>query len=148
MISGAGESKARRPSSSAAAATAAKPARQTVLIIDDETQLFWLALTFIPLLLILWKVALPKVGAVLAARAARIAGDLERAAKLRDEAKDVLERYEATLKEAHATARDSLRATAQALAAESARRHAELAHSDDLEMLEITLPAEFPTATG
>ncbi|HEV2740722.1 MAG TPA: cupin domain-containing protein [Candidatus Elarobacter sp.] len=26
-------------------------------------------------------------------------------------------------------------------------RHAELAHSDDLEMLEITLPAEFPTAT-
>ena len=61
------------------------------------TQLFWLALTFIPLLLILWKVALPKVGAVLAARAARIAGDLERAAKLRDEAKDVLERYEATL---------------------------------------------------
>jgi quercetin dioxygenase-like cupin family protein len=27
-------------------------------------------------------------------------------------------------------------------------RHTELAHSDDLEMLEITLPAEFPTATG
>jgi len=26
-------------------------------------------------------------------------------------------------------------------------RHQELAHSDDLEMLEITLPAEFPTAT-
>jgi quercetin dioxygenase-like cupin family protein len=26
-------------------------------------------------------------------------------------------------------------------------RHAELAHSDDLEMLEITLPAEFPTQT-
>jgi len=26
-------------------------------------------------------------------------------------------------------------------------RHTELAHSDDLEMLEITLPAEFPTAT-
>ena len=27
-------------------------------------------------------------------------------------------------------------------------RHAELAHSDDLEMLEITLPAEFRTANG
>jgi quercetin dioxygenase-like cupin family protein len=26
-------------------------------------------------------------------------------------------------------------------------RHVELAHSDDLEMLEITMPAEFPTAT-
>ena len=26
-------------------------------------------------------------------------------------------------------------------------RHSEVAHSDDLEMLEITLPAEFPTAT-
>jgi len=91
------------------------------------TQLFWLALTFIPLFLILWKVALPKVGAVLAERAARIAGDLETAARLRDEAKEALGRYEATLKEAHAKARDSLRETAQALAAESAERHAELA---------------------
>ena len=27
-------------------------------------------------------------------------------------------------------------------------RHVELAHSDDLEMLEITLPAEFPTTTA
>ena len=92
------------------------------------TQLFWLALTFIPLFLILWKVALPKVGAVLAARAARIAGDLETAARLRDEAKEALERYEATLKEAHERARESLHATARALAAENAKRHAELAH--------------------
>lgn len=27
-------------------------------------------------------------------------------------------------------------------------RHVEIAHSDDLEMLEITLPAEFPTAAA
>jgi quercetin dioxygenase-like cupin family protein len=27
-------------------------------------------------------------------------------------------------------------------------RHREIAHSDDLEMLEITAPAEFPTMTG
>jgi len=27
-------------------------------------------------------------------------------------------------------------------------RHREIAHSDDLEMLEITSPAEFPTVTG
>jgi quercetin dioxygenase-like cupin family protein len=27
-------------------------------------------------------------------------------------------------------------------------RHAELGHSDDVEMLEITLPAQFPTQTG
>ena len=27
-------------------------------------------------------------------------------------------------------------------------RHREIAHSDDLEMLEITAPAEFPTVTG
>jgi quercetin dioxygenase-like cupin family protein len=27
-------------------------------------------------------------------------------------------------------------------------RHAELGHSDDIEMLEITLPAQFPTHTG
>lgn len=93
------------------------------------SQIFWLALTFIPLFVILWKVALPRVAAVLAAREARIAADLDKAARLRDEAKAVLQHYEATLKEAHETARQHLKVTADAAAAESARRHAELAHT-------------------
>jgi len=91
------------------------------------TQLFWLALTFIPLFLILWKVALPRVAAVIEARSARIAADLDQAARLRDEAKAVLEHYEATLKDAHEKGRASLRKMAEEMAAEGARRHAELA---------------------
>ncbi|HYB58499.1 MAG TPA: F0F1 ATP synthase subunit B' [Alphaproteobacteria bacterium] len=91
------------------------------------SQLFWLALTFIPLFFILWKVALPRVAAVIEARNARIAADLDQAAMLRDEAKAVLERYEATLKDAHEKGRASLRKTAEEMAADSAKRHAELA---------------------
>ena len=91
------------------------------------TQLFWLALTFIPLFLILWKVALPKVGAVIAAREARIRDDLAEATRLRDEAGRARARYEATLKEAHEKGREQLRRTAEELAAQGAKRHAELA---------------------
>ncbi|HXQ67637.1 MAG TPA: F0F1 ATP synthase subunit B' [Alphaproteobacteria bacterium] len=91
------------------------------------SQLFWLALTFIPLFFILWKVALPRVAAVIEARNARIAADLDQAARLRDEAKAVLEHYEATLKDAHEKGRASLRKTAEEMAAASAKRHAELA---------------------
>ena len=93
------------------------------------SQLFWLALTFIPLFLILWKVALPRVAAVIEARNARISADLDRAAMLRDEAAAVLEHYEATLKDAHEKGRASLRKTAEEMAAESAKRHAELARA-------------------
>ena len=91
------------------------------------SQLFWLALTFIPLFLVLWKVALPKVAAVIAAREARIRDDLAEASRLRDEAKEAEARYEATLKEAHERAREELRRAAQALAVEAAERHAQLA---------------------
>ncbi len=90
------------------------------------SQLFWLVLTFVPLFFILWKVALPKVAAVLAARQARIESDLDRAATLRDEAAEVLAQYEAALAGAHERARAALRKLADEMAAEAAARHAEL----------------------
>ena len=90
------------------------------------SQLFWLVLTFVPLLLILWKVALPKVGAALEARRARIDADLDRAAKLKDEAGAVLAAYQKSLAAAHEAARAELKKVADQAAGEAARRQAEL----------------------
>lgn len=90
------------------------------------SQLFWLALTFIPLFLLVWKVALPRVGAVIEARRRRIAADLDKAAALRDEAAKLLAWYEKTLADAQEKARAELRLAAEEMAAAAAQRHAEL----------------------
>lgn len=90
------------------------------------SQIFWLAITFIPLFVILWKVALPKVGAAIEARRQRIDADLDKAAALKDEAAKVLAAYEKSLAGAHENARTALRKVADELAADSAKRHAEL----------------------
>ena len=90
------------------------------------SQLFWLALTFIPLFVILWKVALPKVDAVIEARRAQIDADLDKAARLKDEAAKALADYEASLADAHEKARAALRKVADEMAAEAARRNVEL----------------------
>jgi F-type H+-transporting ATPase subunit b len=89
------------------------------------SQIFWLALTFIPLFFVLWKVALPKVDDVLAARQIRIENDLDKARRLKDDAEAVLAAYEAVLAEARGRARavlaETSRELAEAAAAEQAR---------------------------
>lgn len=90
------------------------------------SQLFWLAVTFIPLFIILWKAALPKIGAALEARRAHIEADLDAAARLKDDASKALAEYEEALASAHEKARGELRKVADEMAAEAAKRHAEL----------------------
>ncbi len=68
------------------------------------SQLFWLVLTFGFLLVVLSKVALPKIGSVIAARKDRITGDLETAERLRKEASDALAAYESALASARGRA--------------------------------------------
>ena len=53
------------------------------------SQLFWLAVNFILLYWVLAKLALPRVGRMIEARAAAIASDLEAAGKLRQEAENL-----------------------------------------------------------
>jgi F-type H+-transporting ATPase subunit b len=53
------------------------------------SQLFWLAVNFILLYWVLAKLALPRVGRMIEARAAAIAADLEVAGKLRQEAENL-----------------------------------------------------------
>ena len=91
------------------------------------TQLFWLALTFIPLYIVLWKVALPRVTDVRAARRERVEDDLEKAEALRAEADAALAEYEAALADATARAQAAIRGAASEVAEESVKQRDALA---------------------
>ena len=91
------------------------------------TQLFWLAVTFILLYVLMAKIGLPSVTAAIDARRTRIDDDLARAAQMKSEAETVLAAYEKALSEARVEAQATLKATSDKLAAEAAERQRELA---------------------
>ena len=72
--------------------------------LDWAPQLIWLVITFGILYLLMKQVALPRIGSVIEARHARIAGDLEAADKLRRETQEAIAAYEQALAEAKARA--------------------------------------------
>jgi F-type H+-transporting ATPase subunit b len=73
------------------------------------SQVFWLAVIFVLLYLLMSKVALPRVSAMIDARKARIEGDLERAAQMKAEAEAVMAAYERSLADARAQAQATLK---------------------------------------
>lgn len=89
-------------------------------------QLFWLAVTFGILLLLMWKIGLPRVGGIVEARRKRIDDDLARAAQLKAEAEAALSAYQQTLATARAQAQAAVKETTDRLAAESAERQRRL----------------------
>jgi F-type H+-transporting ATPase subunit b len=68
------------------------------------SQLVWLAITFGVLLLLMSRVALPRIGGILEARSARIAGDLAEAGRLKEETDAAIAAYEQALAEARQNA--------------------------------------------
>jgi F-type H+-transporting ATPase subunit b len=86
------------------------------------SQLFWLALTFIALYLVMSRIALPQIGAIFQARRERIGGDLAEAQKLRDESDAALAAYEKALAEARGRAQRIADETSQRLNAEAEER--------------------------
>ncbi|HXG79076.1 MAG TPA: ATP F0F1 synthase subunit B [Methyloceanibacter sp.] len=68
--------------------------------LDWAPQLIWLAVTFSILYLLMKYVALPRIGSVIEARAARIRSDLAAADKLRRETEEAIAAYEQALAEA------------------------------------------------
>ena len=68
--------------------------------LDWGPQLVWLLLTFGILYLLMVYVALPRIGSVIEARAARIAADLATAEKLRRQTEEAIAAYEQALAEA------------------------------------------------
>jgi F-type H+-transporting ATPase subunit b len=67
-------------------------------------QLFWLAVSLIFLFIVVWRVAAPKIGGVIAARAGRIKGDIDAAAEAKRKSEEALAGYEKALAEARARA--------------------------------------------
>jgi F-type H+-transporting ATPase subunit b len=67
-------------------------------------QLFWLAITFTVLLVVMWRIVGPRIAAAIGERKGRIDGDLAAADKHRKDAEAALASYQSALAEARARA--------------------------------------------
>jgi F-type H+-transporting ATPase subunit b len=94
---------------------------------DFAPQLVWLAITFILLLVLMWRVALPRIAGVIDERERRVQGDLDRAERLKAEADAALSAYQKTMADARAKAQAEAREAAAAIAAEASKRDAAFA---------------------
>ena len=90
-------------------------------------QIIWLVIAFVLLYLLMWRVALPRVGQMLEDRQRRIEGNLKKAESLKADAEAAAEAYEKAMAEARNAAQDVLREARERIASESVERHAELA---------------------
>jgi len=90
------------------------------------SQLFWLAVTFGLFLLIVWRIALPKIGRVLEDRRERIERDIARAGEIKTEAEQVLAAYDRLSAEGRASAQVIIRQEHERAAAEAAADHEKL----------------------
>jgi F-type H+-transporting ATPase subunit b len=107
---------------------------------DQQTfpsQLFWLALTFVALYLLMSRIALPRIDSILERRRACIAGDLAEASRLKGESDAAIASYEKSLADA--------RGRAQALVNESRQRQAAEAEAQR-KTLDATLNARIAQA--
>jgi len=99
--------------------------------LDWAPQLIWLVITFSILYVLMKRVALPRIGSVIAMRAQRITKDLESADKLRRETQEAIAAYEQALAEAkasaHTIAQDGRNRLKEEVAAERAALERELA---------------------
>jgi F-type H+-transporting ATPase subunit b len=85
---------------------------------DFAPQLFWLALTFVLLYVIMKRVALPRIGEVIEERKDRIQRDLAAAGRLKGETEKALQAYEKALADARTNATSIARQTRESLNAE------------------------------
>jgi F-type H+-transporting ATPase subunit b len=89
-------------------------------------QLFWLAVTFITLYILMSKVALPKIGAVLDERQRKIDDNLNKAAQLKAEAEAAVAAYEKALAESRAHAHAVIKEASERMAKQADERNREL----------------------
>lgn len=111
-----------------AASSAARAAGMPQLNAEHyASQIIWLAISFIVLYVLMWRVALPRISRVLEERQDRIEGNLERAEGIKREAEAAAEAYEKAAAEARAGAQVVIAEARDKLAADAAARHAKLA---------------------
>jgi F-type H+-transporting ATPase subunit b len=90
------------------------------------TQLFWLAVTFVTLYVLMKWLALPKVAAMIEARRKQLDDDLGRAERLRAEAESAQAAYQQIMATARAQAQAAVKETTDRLSAEAAERQRQL----------------------
>jgi len=73
------------------------------------SQIFWLVVSFAILFLLMWKVALPRVGEVIEQRQQKVSADLDRAEKLKAEVEQISADYEKLLSDARSEANEEIR---------------------------------------
>jgi F-type H+-transporting ATPase subunit b len=91
-----------------------------------SSQLFWLAVIFVVLYLIIARALAPKIQGILETREGRIRHDLDRAASLKTEAAQAQSSYETGLKTARADAQKLLNDAMQSIKKTSEAKHSEL----------------------
>lgn len=89
-------------------------------------QLFWLAVTFFTLFLVMTYVAMPRIGAVLDERQRKIDDSLDKAAQFKAEADAAVAAYEKALAESRAHAQTVIKETQDRLAKQAEARSKEL----------------------
>ncbi|MGO9396498.1 MAG: F0F1 ATP synthase subunit B [Xanthobacteraceae bacterium] len=90
------------------------------------SQLFWLALTFILLYVLMSRIALPRIGGILTARSKHIADDLAAAQRLKDQSDAANATYQKSLADARARAQGIANDTREQQAAEAAATNKKL----------------------
>jgi F-type H+-transporting ATPase subunit b len=92
-------------------------------------QLFWLAVWFVVLYLLMAKLGLPRIAVALEARRQHREDDLARAAQMKEEAEAANAAFQQTMSQARAQAQAVIKAATDRLAAEAAERQRALAAS-------------------
>jgi F-type H+-transporting ATPase subunit b len=128
----------------------AKPAFPPFQKETFASQLIWLAIFFIGLYLLMSRIALPRVGGIIAARSSQIEGDLAEANRLKQETEGAIAAYEKTLADARANAQAIGAKTRDQLMAEADKRRKILEDqlNRKLEEAEKTIAATKTTAMG
>jgi F-type H+-transporting ATPase subunit b len=100
------------------------------------SQLFWFAVCFIVLYLLMSRIALPRVGGILAARRERIEGDLKTAQRLKEDADAELAAYEKALADARGRAQAIANEMRDKLNAEAEQKRKGLGHDLNAKLAE------------
>jgi len=113
-------------------------------------QLFWLAVTFITLYILMSTVALPKIGAVLDERQRKIDDNLGKAAQLKAEAEAAVAAYEKALAESRAHAHAVIKEASERMAKQAEDRTKDLSAklAEQIKAGEARIAAAKETALG
>ena len=86
------------------------------------SQIFWLAVFFVVLYVLMKRLALPKIEKIIEERRARVEGDLDKAGQMKSEAEAVIAAYEKALADARHQAQLTMKETSDRLGAIAAER--------------------------